>query len=417
MTLNKDKILKKGKKTAKIAIILTIVLALFKGIVGFLFGNLLLIADAIHSTVDIAAIFSSWFGLKISQKKYSKNFPYGYYKAENFATLIASIFIFYASYEIALKSYNKLFFPTTSKISIIVLAIPLLSSLISYIIAIYEDRVGKEINSQSLIANAQESKIDVISSLVIFGGILLSYFNIQYIESIIGIGLSLMIIKIGYQNAKIAIYSLMDANLDRKLEEDVKKEIKKIDNVKNVYDLKLRQSGIFVFGEAKIKLSSNMNITRAHDISNLIENKVKGKFPKIESLMIHIEPFKTDMIKILFPIGDNNGLNSEIVDHFGKARNFLFVVLKNKEIISFYVKKNVFVDKKIRAGLSVSKDILKENIDVVLTREIGEISFHMLRDNLVDMYLVKTKNVKRAINIFLNNKLKKLDKSTHLNDE
>lgn len=415
--LNKGEILKKGERTAKIATIVTIVLALLKGVVGFLSGSLLLVADAIHSTVDMVAIFSSWFGLKISQKKYSEKFPYGYYKAENFATLIASIFIFYAAYEIFTESYDKLFSVSTSKISIIVLAVPLLSSAISYIIAVYEDKVGKEINSQSLIANAQESKFDVISSLVVFGGILLSYFNIQYIESIVGIGLSFMIIKIGYQNAKTAVYSLMDASPDQKLEEDVKNAIIKIDNVKDVHDLRLRQSGLFIFGEAHVELSSNMNVVRAHDISELIEKEIKSKFFKIELLTIHIEPYKTDVIKILIPIQENNKLDSEIVEHFGRAKYFLFVTVKNKKIISSYVKKNIFIDKEVRAGLSVSNDILKEDIDVVLTREIGEISFHTLRDGLVDIYLVQTKNVKQAINYYIDDDLKKLDKFTHLSDE
>jgi len=414
---NKEKILKKGERTARIATIATMVLALLKGVVGFSFGSLLLVADAIHSAVDMVAIFSSWFGLKISQKKYSKKFPYGYYKAENFATLIASIFIFYAAYEIFTESYDKLFVVSNFKISILVLIVPLLSSAVSYIIAVYEDRIGKEINSQSLIANAQESKIDVISSLVIFGGILLSYFNIQYIESIVGMGLAFMIIKIGYQNAKIAVYSLMDASPDKKLEEDVRSAIKKIDNVKDVHSLRLRQSGLFIFGEANVKLSRNMNVTRAHDVSDLVEKEIKSKFSKIELLTIHVEPYKTDTIKMLIPIKEDNKLDSEIVEHFGRAKYFLFVILKNNKITSYYVIKNNFIDKEVRAGLSVSKHILKENIDVILTNKIGEISFHTLRDNLVDIYLVQTKNVKQAINDFIENKLKKLDKPTHLSDK
>ncbi len=415
---NKEDILKKGQKTAKIATIATILLALIKGIVGFLSGSLLLIADAIHSAIDVIAIFSSWFGLKISQKKYSEKFPFGYYKAENFATLIASLFIFYAAYEIFTESYKKLFETSLPlELPLIALAVPLVSSFVSYFIAIYEDKVGKEIKSQSLIANAQESKTDVLSSLVIFGGILLSYFNIRYIESIIGMGLSLMIIKIGYQNAKIAVYSLMDANLDEELEKKVKKTILKIKNVKEVSALKLRQSGLFVFGESSIKLLGNINVSRAHDTSDLIEKEVKKRFPEIESLAIHIEPYEPDTLKILIPITDDRGLDSEIIDHFGRAKYLLFVSLKNKKITSSYVKKNTYTEKEIQAGLSTAKNILNEKVNILLTKKIGEISFHTLRDSFVDIYLVKTNNINQAINDFIENKLKKLDKSTHISDK
>jgi len=49
--------------------------------------------------------------------------------------------------------------------------------VISYFIAVYENKVGKEIDSQSLIANAQESKIDVISSLIVFSSLSISCSN------------------------------------------------------------------------------------------------------------------------------------------------------------------------------------------------------------------------------------------------
>lgn len=416
-SLNKEQILKKGSNAAKIATIATALLALIKGVVGLMSGSLLLIADAIHTTIDILAIFSSWFGLKISQKKYNENFPYGYYKAENFATLVASLFIFYAAYEIFIGSYHKLFFTSQFELPFLVLAVPLLSSFVSYFIAVYENKVGKEIGSQSLIANAQESKIDVISSLVVFGGILLSYFDIKYIESLVGMGLAFMIVKIGYQNAKNSIYSLMDTSPDKELEKQVKDIILKTDNVKDISNLRLRQSGLFVFGEASIKLAGNMNVSKAHDVADLIEKKIKNKISKIELLTIHIEPYKAQKIKILLPVENDEGLNSKIIGHFGRAKYFLFVILENNKITSFYVKENKHLKEKIRAGLTVSNYLIQEDINILLVKEIGEISFHTLRDSLVDIYLIKSDNIKEIISDFKNNKLEKLTKPTHLSNK
>ncbi len=414
---NKASILKKGQRTAKLATIATVFLAFTKAVIGILSGSILLIADAIHSAVDVLAIFSSWFGLRISQKKYSEKFPYGYYKAENFATLIASLLIFYAAYEIFVESYSKFFRVSSLDLPMIALAVPLVSALISYFIAVYEDRVGKEIGSQSLIANAQESKIDVASSLIIFGGILLTYYNIKYVESVVGIGLSLMIAKIGYQNAKIAIYSLMDASLDEELEKNVRKAILKIENIKEVSSLKLRQSGLFIFGEVSVKMMGNINVKRAHDISDLIENKIKKKFSEIESLVVHVEPYKSDTIKILIPISEDKGMDSKIINHFGRAQNFLFVTVKDKDIVSHYTKKNIYTKKEVRAGLSSAKNILDEKINVLLTKKIGEISFYTLRDNFVDIYLAKSNSAEQAVSDFLDGKLKKIEKSTHLSDK
>ena len=81
-----------------------------------------------------------------------------------------------------------------------------------------------------------------------------------------------------------------------------------------------------------------------------------------------------------------NDLNSLVSDHFGRSPYFLFVNLKKRKIVGHYFLKNPHKDKKVRAGLNASKLVVKQKSEVLITQEIGEISFHILRDNLVDVY-------------------------------
>ena len=134
--MNKNE-LKKGEKVSAIATIITFFLAVIKLSVGLTLGSVLLIADGIHSTVDIFAIFASWFGLKISQREPSQKFPFGYYKAENFATLIAVIFILYAGYEIILQSYDALFSEVNYSLGLVILIVPLFSIIVAFFISFY----------------------------------------------------------------------------------------------------------------------------------------------------------------------------------------------------------------------------------------------------------------------------------------
>ena len=114
------------------------------------------------------------------------------------------------------------------------------------------------------------------------------------------------------------------------------------------------------------------------------------------------------------PVESQQGLNVKIANHFARAPYFLFVTIKNNRIIDSYTKKNYFLKQEIQSGLSVSKEILKENIDAILIKKIGEISFHILRDDLISIYLTQGENANNAINNFIAGKLKKIDKSTHL---
>jgi len=98
--MTKEKGLKRGERVAKQAAFLVVNLAVAKVIIGVLSGSIVLISDAVHSVSDLVAVFTSWFGLKISQRKPDERFPYGYYKMENLATVVVSILILFAFWEI-----------------------------------------------------------------------------------------------------------------------------------------------------------------------------------------------------------------------------------------------------------------------------------------------------------------------------
>ncbi|MCK5039866.1 MAG: cation diffusion facilitator family transporter [Candidatus Aenigmarchaeota archaeon] len=409
--------LKKGQKAAGIATIATILLAAVKGIVGIISGNILIIADAIHSAADVLAIFASWYGLKISQRKPDEKFPYGYYKAENISTLIVSVFIFFIAYRLFTESYSRIWVVEELKIPFIVLSVSLMSAIVSYRIAKYEEKIGTQINSQSLMANSYESKMDVVTSLIVFVGLILSYLKINYVAGVIGILFSFLIVKIGYQNAKISIFSLMDASPDTKLEKNIEKIILNVQGVMDISHIKLRQSGLFIFGVANIKVLKHLDVKRAHQIADIIEEKIKKKYPHIESFIIRVEPYKPEKQKIIIPLDENKGLDSRVTGHFGRAKYFLFVLIKDKKIESWHIKSNPFINEKARAGLDAAKFVLEEKIDVVVLQKIGEIAFHTLRDNFVDLYITHGKTPKTVIHNLINNKLKRLQKPTHASDK
>jgi cation diffusion facilitator family transporter len=409
--------LKKGQRASGIATVATLFLSVVKGIVGILSGSLLLIADAIHSAVDILAIFAAWFGLRLSQRKPNQRFPYGYYKAENLATLVAVGFIFYAAYEIFTRSYARLFSPSAITMPAIAIAVPLGSAALSAVIARYEEKVGKKISSQSLIANAHESYADVLSSLVVFAGILLTYLGISYVEGIIGILLSLLVIKIGIENARKAVYSLMDASPDSEIEKHIRGIILKTEGAKDVKDLRIRESGTLLFGEAVLKVTGSIDVKRGHEVSEKVEQKIKKRYPRIESFLLHIEPDKKELLKVVIPIAEDKGLDSEVMGHFGRADSFLVAQVRKKKILSWKIIKNPFKKKEVRAGLSATKQVLKAKPDVVVLKKIGEISYHTLRDGYVDLYMTKGRTAKDVLNNLMNGRLEKLKKPTHESDK
>ncbi len=409
--MNKDK-LKKGQKITQLAFLLVVFLAGSKAAIAFLSGSILLLSDAVHSATDLLPILACFFALKIAQKKASKHFPYGFYKAENLATLLISFLIFYGAYQISREGLGRLSSVAEIKIPLLALSISLIDAFVLYLFGKYQIKAGKEINSQSLTAIGKENKTHLFSSLAVFGGVLASYFQLPFVEGIGTLIIALLLFSIGFSAFKDSLFSLMDVSPSKEIEKKVAKAIEKVTGIEELFDLKLRKSGPFIFGETKVGIRKSIDVSRAHEIANKVEKKVKKAVPQIESLIVHIKPFETDYRHLAIPVSQKRKLNSLVDKRFARASCFLFVNFKAKKIKSYYFLKNPYRDKKVRVGLACAKLIVGQKIDILLTKQIGEIALHALRDNLVDVYKIRGKTAKEVINHFNKGSLEIIRKAT-----
>jgi len=405
MMIDKRKRLKKGQRVAELAVWLEGGLVIAKTAIGLLSGSLALVSDAIHSASDFVSIITSWLGLKIAQKEADKRFPYGYYKAENLGTLIISFLIIYASWEMFSEGYGRLFSLSSIKIPLLALGISLFDALILFFFGNYEIKIGKKVGAQSLVAMGEENRMHIFSSTAIFVGTLAAFLKIPYVEGIVTIGIAFLILKIGFKALKNSTFALMDVSPGEATRKRVIATAEKISGVEEIFDLRLRRTGPFIFGEAKVGVRKSVGVKRGHQLADKVEREIIKKVPQVESFIVHVEPFKSDWHHLAIPIKAKKGLKSSIAGKFGRAPYFLFVNLKKDKIKGFYILKNPHKGKKAKAGLWAAKLITKQKSDVLITPDIGEIAFYTLRENLVDICQAKAKTAKEAIRGFIKGKL------------
>lgn len=412
--------LKRGQRVALWATVVTLLLASLKCAIGLLFNSQVLIADAIHSGADTIAIFASAFGLWVASRGKSARFPYGLYKAETLGTLVVGGFIAWAGIELLIDGYFKLFtIETVEHFPVLPVAASLISVVVAILIARKEKAVGEAIHSQSLIANAKESFLDIGTSLVVLAGIVFAYFGIPYVEGAIIILISLLILKLGVENLWRSMLILMDANLDPNLQKKIEERTCEIYGVRDVSDVKIRESGPFRMVELKFTTNPSLTIYRAHELSEEIETTIINSFEFIESVFVHVEPSAKNEISAIFPLGEMNGLDSRVHGHFGRAPYFAIVRLEGEkvEIEEFYL--NEFLDRTKHVGLNVVKVIVNYGLDMLFTNQIGEISFYMLKENFIDIYRIEEDNstIRDVVNNYKENQLSRITSPTHTVDE
>ena len=410
--MEKMKELKKGERAAKISTLVTLLLGIAKGLIGLVTNSTILLADSLHSFTDSISSFASFLGLRLSQKKPTERFPYGFYKSENLASLFISLLIFYASLQLMIEGFSKLYEESEVSFYPLALGIALVSSVVSLALSKYLKKVGSSINSQSLMASSSEKFIDFLSSLLVFVGLFLVFLKIPYVEGIFTIGISLLALKSGLVNAKDSLFSLLDVSPSKEIEERVIDIIKSIKGIEDFQNLKLRKAGPFIFGEVVIRVEKRLDVTKAHEIADKLEKSVKEKVKEIESFTVHIEPSEKKILKVGIPLEEDKGLESRISKRFGRARFFLLAMLNKEkgEIEGWYVKENPYVKEKVKAGLKAAKFLINEDVDSVITKEIGEIAFNTLKSNLVSIIKLEGLKAKDVIDNFFEGRLEVLEK-------
>lgn len=288
--MESEKILKSSLAARNTAITLA-GLSIFKGVAGVLSSSVALTADAVHSLVDVAGSATVWLGLRIAHKKPDQQFTYGYYKAETLASLIVSLLILATGGGLLVSSIQSYSNPKMITLAPLALLVSLASAVISYHLMRYEAGVGREVNSNALIADSKNQMVDVYASLLVFTGIATSALGAPILESIAAAIVSLLIIREALKLAWENLLVLMDACIYPELVVEVTGLISGLKLVRGVHNVRIRRAGPFIFGEAHVEVDSGLDVKTSHELTDRIKKEVKGLNPDFKSFTIHIEPY------------------------------------------------------------------------------------------------------------------------------
>ncbi len=302
-TLSKEKLVTEKKKIALLSVLLNLFLSVLKIAIGFVSGSASLIADGIHSLADLAASVSVFAGIVIANMK-SDSFPYGLYKIENLISLVSAFAIFFAGYEIARDVLFEKEIKHITNLSLALAAV-FITIVATFLFSRWERKKGEELNSPSLIADAEHVKTDMLSSIVVLVGILGNYFGIVWLEKLAVLIIVALIFHAGWEIVKESIKVLLDATVDRETLEEIERIILNHPLVKRVKSLTGRSSGSYKFIEAEIVLRTK-DFEKAHEVVHSLEEEIKSKVPFIEKILIHFEPPEEEA-KVYAVLLDNEG--------------------------------------------------------------------------------------------------------------
>lgn len=284
-----------------VGIIVNSILAIIKGIGGFLAGSRALLADALHSASDIVGSIVILFGVKIAAKPPDKEHPYGHGKAENIASIIVALLLVIVGVEISISS-AKVFFGerpvAPGKIAIVILVISL---VIKELLFHYKYYLGKKYSSSALIAEAWHHRSDSLSSLAALIGIIAAIigevYELTYLiygDAVAGILVSIIVIKVGYDLAKDSSLIMMEKVLDKSEITAYKQTVSEIDGILRIDEILARTHGSYVVIDIKVSVNPELTVKQGHDIAKNVKQYLMDNYKEIADVFVHVNPFLED---------------------------------------------------------------------------------------------------------------------------
>ncbi|AZP12606.1 cation diffusion facilitator family transporter [Undibacterium parvum] len=281
-----------AKRSTLVSVVTNIGLTITQVAAGIFSGSQGLIADGIHSLSDLVADFVVLFANHHSQKGPDEDHHYGHQRYENAASLTLGVLLLIVGAGMLWSSFRKMEQPESiQQVKAIALWVALGALVAKELLFRYMLRIGEQVRSSMLIANAWHARSDAAASLVVAIGIIGNLMGYAMLDPVAAMIVGFMVAKMGWGFSWDALHDLMDRAVDQKSLASIRQTISDTPGVLGWHDLKTRKMGDLILVDVHLEIDADMSVAQGHDIALDARKRVMQKHAVL-NLMTHVDPVK-----------------------------------------------------------------------------------------------------------------------------
>ena len=282
-----------GKLAGAVGIVCNLLLFAGKLLAGILSGSVAVTADAVNNLSDASSSLVTLLGFKLAERPADEEHPYGHARIEYISGLVVAALLLLIGAELAKSSFSKILHPETVEFSLLTLGVLIGSILVKLWMALFCRKLGKRIDSTTLLATSADSRNDVISTAAVLVGCLAGYFFDVKLDGYIGMAVALFIIWSGCSIAKDTINPLLGERASEELVRNISDLILSHEKILGIHDLMVHDYGPGnCFASVHAEMDSAEDPLICHDIIDDIERDALRELQV--HLVIHYDPIVTN---------------------------------------------------------------------------------------------------------------------------
>tara|TARA_R110002012_G_scaffold321377_2_gene548905 strand:- start:3198 stop:4106 length:909 start_codon:yes stop_codon:yes gene_type:complete len=281
----------KGKNLL-ISILLNVLITVAQVIGGLLSGSLSLLSDALHNFSDVISLIVSFIANKLSRRKASLQRTFGYKRAEVLAAFINAITLIVIAILLIIEAIKRFKSPLIIE-SDLVIWLAILGILANgFSVLLLKKDAKSNMNMKSAYLHLLT---DMLASIaVLIGGLLMKFYQLFWVDSVLTFAIALYLIYVGYDLLKDSTKVLMLFTPDHIDVKKVVTAVNTIDQVKKLHHVHIwNLSDNELHLEAHLDLKEDVTTTQFNTILEKIEQLLHDQF-NINHITIQPEFNKKD---------------------------------------------------------------------------------------------------------------------------
>src|SRR5437588_7271398 len=282
-----------GLHAVQISTVGMLLVSVIQFIIAIIGGSAGLFADALHNAGDVLTTVALWIAFVISRRAANQRYTYGYYRTEDLAGIFIVLVIIASAVAGAVESILKLTSgapPTQLPLS---MAAALVGVAGNELLAQYKITVGKRINSVPLIADGQHSRIDGLTSLAAFAGLIGVALGFRIADPIAGLVITVVILTVVYSTTRSVLQRLLDA-VDSRVVPSIVSIASEVPGVEAVNDVRARWVGHTLNVAMNIEVDAELTLVKAHAIAEEVRHRLFHRVKGLSEAIIHTDPHSHD---------------------------------------------------------------------------------------------------------------------------
>lgn len=280
-----------------ISIFLNILITISQVVGGIISGSLALLSDALHNFSDVLSLVISYIANLLAKKDASINRTFGYKRAEILAAFINASTLIIVAILLIIEAVKRFINPQTIESNLVIWLsfIAILANGFSVLLIRKDANVNMNMRSAYL-----HLLTDMLASVaVLIGGLLMKFYEIFWVDSLLTLVIALYLIWVGFDLFKKSFQVLMLFTPEDLHIKDIITELIKIPEVKNVHHIHVWQlNEEETHFEAHVDFVEDIRLSDFDVVLNKIEKILLEKF-QINHVNIQPEFGKPDSKDII----------------------------------------------------------------------------------------------------------------------